>query len=346
VTSAGLDERLPPVAEADPAWLTDAATFRREIAERCRPVILRGAFRDWPVVRAAADSPAALRTYLARLAGQRPAQAFVAEADIAGRYFYADGGKGFNFQRVDLDLLTAVDRILESAAAPGSPSIYVGSLPTDVYLPGFVAENQTPLVPAGVEPRIWIGTGSNVSCHYDTFENIACVVAGQRRFTLYPPDAIGDLYVGPIDNTLAGAPVSMADGAPAGDPRYPRFAAARAKGLVAELQPGDALYLPKLWWHQVEATAPVNVLVNYWWDAFQAGPDAPFLSMLLSMITIAERPAAEREAWRAFFDHYVFRPDGHPLAHVPEEQHGTLGPLAQGNYGRIRARVMQALRNV
>ena len=199
---------------------------------------------------------------------------------------------------------------------------------------------------AGLNPRIWIGTGSNVSCHYDTFENIACVVAGRRRFTLYPPDAIGDLYVGPIDNTMAGAPVSMADGAPPGDPRYPRFAAARATGLVAELDPGDALYLPKLWWHRVEATAPVNVLVNYWWDAFQAGPDAPFLSMLLAMITIAERPAAERDAWRAFFDHYVFRPEGHPLRHLPEETHGILGPLGGGNYGRIRARVMQALRNM
>jgi hypothetical protein len=65
--------------------------------------------------------------------------------------------------------------------------------------------------------------------------------------------------------------------------------------------------------------------------------------MLLSMITIAERPLAERRAWKALFDHYVFREQGHPLAHLPEAQHGMLGPLKQ-NYGRIRARVMQLLR--
>ena len=33
----------------------------------------------------------------------------------------------------------------------------------------------------------------------------------------------------------------------------------------------------------------------------------------------AERPAPERAAWKAFFDHYVFRADGHPLRHLPAE---------------------------
>jgi hypothetical protein len=66
--------------------------------------------------------------------------------------------------------------------------------------------------------------------------------------------------------------------------------------------------------------------------------------MMLAMIAIAERPREERDAWRAFFDHYVFRPQGHPLAHLREEQRGILGPLQPRNYGRIRAFVMQMLR--
>jgi hypothetical protein len=176
------------------------------------------------------------------------------------------------------------------------------------------------------------------------FDNLACAVAGPRRFTLYPPDAIGNLYVGPIDHTMAGQPVALAVGAGAGDPRFPRFEAIRTQALVAELEPGDALYLPKLWWHQVEAEGSFNMLVNYWWDAFSAGPDAPYTTMMLAMIAIAERPDVERAAWRAFFDHYVFRPDGHPLAHLPDDKHGVLGPLRSGNYGRIRAMVMRLLR--
>ncbi|WP_235522710.1 cupin-like domain-containing protein, partial [Caulobacter sp. Root342] len=183
-----------------------------------------------------------------------------------------------------------------------------------------------------------------VACHYDTYDNLACVVAGRRRFTLFPPQAIADLYVGPIDHTLAGQPTSLAASAAPGDPRYPRFPAAAAEARVVELEAGDALYLPKLWWHQVEALEPRNLLVNYWWDGFAAGPDAPYTTMMLAMIAIAERPWAERQAWRAFFDHYVFRPDGHPLAHLPAERHGLLGPLANGAYGRIRATIMRMLR--
>jgi len=42
----------------------------------------------------------------------------------------------------------------------------------------------------------------------------------------------------------------------------------------------------------------------------------------------------------------VFRPDGHPLAHLPDERHGILGALGAGNYGRIRATIMRLLRGI
>ncbi len=332
-----------PVDEVDAGALLDEHRFRCEVRESCRPAVARGAFRNWPVVRAASASRAELSAYLRRFAASARAEAFVGDPIIAGRYAYTDNLDGFNFERVEIDLVGALDRILASAAVPGSPTVYVGSLETEVHLPGFAAENQVPAIPRSVGPRIWIGNASNVSCHNDTFDNIACVVAGRRRFTLYPPEALADLYVGPIDFTMAGRPVSLAAGSDPGDPRYPKFERWRGNALVAELEPGDALYLPKLWWHQVEATEPFNVLVNYWWDAFSQGPDAPNLTMMLAMIAIAERPAAERAAWRALFDHYVFRPDGHPLEHLSSERHGMLGPV-RNNYGRIRAIVMQALR--
>jgi hypothetical protein len=143
---------------------------------------------------------------------------------------------------------------------------------------------------------------------------------------------------------MAGQPVSLAASSSVpDDARYPLFQQVRDQALVADLLPGDALYLPKLWWHQVESTAPFNGLVNYWWDAFSAGPDAPYTTLLMSMIAIAERPPEERDAWKALFDHYVFRVNGHPLAHLPAEHHGLLGPLKH-NYGRIRARVLHLLR--
>jgi hypothetical protein len=232
--------------------------------------------------------------------------------------------------------------IVATHGQTGQPTMYVGSVPMNEFLPGFADQNVLQVLAAHIAPRIWLGHPSNVSAHFDSYDNVACVVAGARRFTLYPPEAIEGLYVGPLDNTMAGQPVSLAASAPQDDDKYPLFGKIREQALCAELKPGDGIYIPKLWWHQIESTASFNGLVNYWWDAF-AGADAPYTGLLLSMIAIAERPPRERQAWKAFFDHYVFRSHGHPLAHLPAEQHGMLGPL-KDNYAKIRAIVMHRLR--
>jgi hypothetical protein len=321
--------------------------FQGEVVAGCQPVIVRGLVTDWPVVQAGHASPAHLKDYLAAFDAGGRVEAYLGNPAIGGKYYYAPDLKGFNFERRMLTLPEALQIMAESLDRAEAPSVYVGSVPTGDSLPGFAAANPMPLLAQSPSPRIWLGTRSNVSCHHDTFDNLACVIAGRRRFTLFAPELIGKLYVGPIDNTMAGAPVSLAasaDGAESGT--FPLFEEIRSQALRVELEAGDALYLPKLWWHKVESLAPFNGLVNYWWDAFSSGPDAPYTSMLLAMIAIAERPPAERQAWKAFFDHYVFRPNGHPLAHLPPEQHGLLGPLKPENYARLRARVMHMLRGV
>jgi hypothetical protein len=272
------------------------------------------------------------------------AEVFVGERRIAGKYYYTADLQGFNFERRQMRFADAMGKIVATCGDATEPSMYVGSLPIDSYLPGFAQHNTLRILDQRVEPRIWVGHASNVSAHYDTFDNVACVVAGTRLVTLFAPQTIDRLYVGPLDHTMAGQPVSLAASAPEDDERFPRFREVKDQALVAELHAGDAIYIPKLWWHQIEATDEFNVLVNYWWDAFSIGPDAPSTGLLLSMITIAERPLAERQAWKAFFDHYVFRTNGHPLAHLPESQHGILGPLKPHNYGRIRSRIMHLLR--
>lgn len=316
--------------------------FQQQVVEAARPTVLRALVADWPVVKAAQESPRGLRDYLARFDGGAQVEAFFGDPAIRGKYYYNPGLQGFNFERRMMQLIDAVDAILGAVEQPGAQSVYVGSMPANECLPGFAADNPMPLVTSGGGPRIWLGTPSNISAHYDTFDNLACVVAGRRRFTLYAPDLISKLYVGPIDNTMSGPPVSLAASSGAEGP-FPLFEQIKDQAQTVELEAGDALYLPKLWWHQVESLAPCNGLVNYWWDATSSGPDSPYTALLLSMITIAERPAAERQAWKAFFDHYVFRSQGHPLAHLPPQQHGLLGPL-KDNYAKIRARVMSLLR--
>ncbi|WP_322963631.1 cupin-like domain-containing protein [Sphingomonas fuzhouensis] len=326
--------------EIDRTALEGHDAFRRLVAERCQPVVIRSAVAEWPLARIAASGGDALATYLARFDTGRQVEAFVGDAAIAGRYDYSDDLSGFNFRRQTMPLREAVARV---TAESGTETLYIGSLPMAAALSGLAEDNRLPFAPPGVSPLIWIGHASSIACHYDMMDNIACVVAGRRTFTLYPPDAIGDLYVGPIDHNMAGQPIALAAGAAPGDPRYPRFEQARDRAITVELSAGDALYMPKLWWHGVEATGAVNILVNYWWDAFPVGPDQPFPTLLLAMSAIAARPPAERAAWRAWFDHYVFRPGGHPLAHLPDERHGILSEGPE-NRKMIRAHAMRMLR--
>ncbi len=330
--------------EIDGKDLTSEAHFLSEVVEPCRPVVLRGLVSAWPAVHSATRSPMDLQDYLTRFDNGREIEIFVGDAAIDGKYYYTEDLKGFNFTRRRMRFREALAAIVAERTDAGAPTLYLGSVPVNEYLPGFAAQNVLQVLPAHVAPRIWLGHAAKVSAHFDAYDNIACVVAGRRRFTLYSPQSIANLYVGPIDHTMAGQPVSLAAAAPPDDEKYPRFRAEREQAQSAELLPGDALYIPKLWWHQIESLSAFNGLINYWWDASAAGPDAPYTSLLLSMIAIAERPAAERAAWKAFFDHYVFRSDGHPLKHLPAEQHGMLGPLKPDNYAKIRAIVMHRLR--
>ena len=324
--------------------LAGPGEFLRQVAQPCAPVILRGLVSDWPAVTRAARSPASFDDYVSQFDAGKVAEAFIGEPHIAGKYFYSDDLERFNFARERMPFGDALGRIVATSGLTDQRSMYLGSLPIDDYLPGFGAENSLSIIDGAIPARIWVGHASNVSAHYDSLDNLACVVAGERCFTLFSPQITSHLYMGPIDFTMAGQPVSLAASSPPNDERFPLFREAKNQALVAELCAGDAIYIPKLWWHQVEATSAFNVLVNYWWDAF-ATEDAPSIGLLLSMITIAERPLEERLAWKAFFDHYVFRSTGHPLAHLPEHQRGVLGPLQPYNYDKLRARVMHLLRN-
>jgi hypothetical protein len=73
--------------------------------------------------------------------------------------------------------------------------------------------------------------------------------------------------MGPAHPTPAGTPVSMVHVTAPDLDRFPRFASALEAGEEAELNPGDAIFIPKDWFHHVEALEPFNMLVNYWWDA-------------------------------------------------------------------------------
>jgi hypothetical protein len=195
-------------------------------------------------------------------------------------------------------------RAQESRADDPPPLYYVASLPFDYCLPGLRAGNELDFRSHGVDPppSIWIGNRTIASCHYDAPNNIACVAVGRRRFTLFPPEQIFNLYPGPLEPTPGGQAVSTVDFRQPDFTRFPRFREALAAGMSAELEPGDAVYVPSMCWHHVEGLSAFNALVNYWWSSAPAYIPTAMNALLHAMWTVRHFP--EREpCWYDWLSH-------------------------------------------
>ena len=321
----------------------DIATFQNEILPQNQPAILRGLATRWPAVEAALTSNRALSEYICRFDRGNPVETLIGDPSIKGRFFYRDGLRDLNFERRSERISTTVKRLIDLMGEAEPPALFVQSASLPDCLPEFARENAIDLVAGSVVPRIWIGNSVTVTTHYDLSDNIACVVGGRRRFTFFPPEEIANLYVGPIHFTLAGQPVSMVSLDEPDFVRYPRFEQALAAAQVAELEPGDAVYIPYFWWHHVKSLERFNVLVNYWWNDSAPGFASPYDCLLHGFLALRHLPANQRAAWRAAFDHYVFQTAGDPVAHLPADNRGALGAMTPELAAQIKAGLLRRL---
>lgn len=313
------------------------------LCAQIRPVVLRGLVAHWPAVVAARESDKAIADYLCREPATRPVGAIAAAPAEQGRFFYTDDLTRLNFVRGSGRLETFLADLLSAAAMSNPPAMAVQSEDIASLLPTFAQDNRLDLLPE-IPPRIWIGNRIQVATHYDAKENIACCVAGRRRFTLYPPDQIANLYPGPFELTPAGTPVSMVDPAAPDLTRYPRYADAARHARITTLDPGDAVYIPYGWWHGVESLDPVSILVNYWWAPGQPeGIGSPYDALLHALLAFKHLAPDQRDVWRGMLEHYVFEQDGDPAAHLPDHAKGIIGPPSPAKFAQMRDLIRQAL---
>ena len=288
----------------------DPRAFREEIVKRYEPAVLRDVVADWPAVRAARESPALFCTYLAERDSGAEVDVLRTPPRAKGRIFYNDALTGFNYDRERLPISQVLERIVRYAALANPPAVAAQSAPIAECLPAFAGENRLALLAPSVAPRIWLGSAVVTPAHFDESSNVACVVAGRRRFTLLPPAQVANLYIGPLDLAPTGTPISLVSFREPDFARFPRFREALAHAQVAELGPGDAIYIPPLWWHHVESLERLNALVNYWWKGAPDAPaDAPsaFAALHQSVKTFEHASPEQRAAWDALFGHFVFR---------------------------------------
>lgn len=335
---------LADVARVAERPAVDAGTFAQEVAGQYRPVILRGQVRHWAAVRAGRGGDRAMAEYLAGFGGGRPLEVMIGAPEIDGRFFYNDDLSGFNFHRQQVPIGQLLAELLSFAerdvARPHA--LYANAATAPEHLPGWDRDNALNLPTGDAPARLWIGNATRVATHYDQSSNIACVVHGRRRFLLFPPDQLPNLYIGPLDQTMAGPPSSMVDPDVPDLTRYPRFAEAMRHAQVAELEPGDAIFVPAIWWHHVRAFDRLNVLVNYWWS--MEATSSPFGALVHALMSVRDLPPPEKAAWRCWFDHYVFGEQAENVAaHLPESARGILGTASPQRTDRLRAFLVRML---
>ena len=331
-----------------PEWhQVDDKMLNEEIIPQYRPAVLRGFVKRWPVVQHGLRSPESVCQYLKTFDNGSVVNAIMTRPEVKGRIFYNEDMSGFNFIRNRLPISAVADQLLKYTAGPNPPSVAVLSASIVDCLPGFADENVLTALDKSVSPRIWMGNTITIPAHMDEPNNIACVVSGKRRFTLFPPDQVSNLYIGPLEFTPAGAPISMVSPFDPDFERFPRYRDALAAAQVAELEPGDALYIPAVWWHQVESVGKINILINYWWGRSGAAgrTNGPVDCLLHCLLNMKELPPETRQAWGAIFNHYVFQARGDHFEHIPGKNLGILGPLTAQQREELRAGLIGKLQS-
>jgi len=330
-----------------------AARFDTEFIPAHRPVVLRGLGANWPAVAVAvaavaAQGPLALARYLHGFTRGTEVEAWIGSPAAPGRFGYAPGLTGFDFARQTMPIGHLFAAMMQSQDDPTVPPIYAGALNLAKHFPGLAEHTPLPLLANHPDRLVslWIGNGSRTPAHWDLAHNLAITIAGTRRFLLFPPDQLPNLYVGPLELTPAGQPISLVDPHAPDFDRFPRYREALAHAEIADLAPGDALYVPSMWWHHVETPGRFGAQINVWWRDAAAHMVTPLYTLMHALLTMRDLPAPERGTWKGMFDYYVFRTGPDPAGHLPEAARGMLGPITPEIAGRIRAVIAASVEDV
>lgn len=305
-----------PVEAVDPADISEVRTrIRRGVA----PFVARGLVARWPAVIKAREGMAALAAYLSDLDNGRPATVLNASPHIKGRFGYTPDLEALNFSRSEQTLSEFMAGLLRLSAHPLPPGLYLQSAPAADHAPDFAAQNPMPLLPAEVMPRLWIGNATRAALHNDHDLNLACVVAGRRHFLLFPPDEVDNLYIGSLSHTPSGRPISVANLDAPDYEAFPRLRQAFERAQAVTLEPGDVLFIPRYWWHQVTAEGPVGMLVNFWWGAYASPLENPAIAFNQALACLAGLSEADRAYWQKMFHRHIADPRPEDFAHLPPE---------------------------
>jgi hypothetical protein len=228
---------LPVIAEVPRTGPLDAAAFRARAAQGL-PFLMTGLVGRWPL---AALTPQTLRERFSHL----PVRARV--GDYINTAFAPDRAMQDMAMRDYLDLVAAGTHALP----PYLGNLELRELNSLCHWPAYF-DKPGP-------PRFWIGPAGTVTplhCDYD--DNIFAQIWGSKRIFLSPPHHHEFLYPREANAILFGSPFDPEA------PDFDRFPLARQACLIEiVVEPGDLLYVPAGWYHQVRALT-FSLSANRW----------------------------------------------------------------------------------
>lgn len=205
----------------------DAAAFQARAAAGL-PFLITGVVRRWPIVDL--DLATLDADY-----GHLPVRARV------GDYVHTAFAPDRAMQDMTLREYLALSRPLEAGLPPYVGNLALRELNRLCHWPAYF-DKMGP-------PRFWIGPARTITplhCDYD--DNLFAQLWGEKRIFLAPPHHGDLLYAREANPLLFGSPVDPEA------PDYARFPLARQAALVELIvRPGDMLYVPAGWFHQVRA---------------------------------------------------------------------------------------------
>jgi hypothetical protein len=206
-----------------------------------RPVILQGEMADWPALTRWTPE------YLQAAIGARPVE--YQGGRLLDRQF--EMHKDAHRREAPFDFF--LDQILQPGAANDAyitaynsernASAFSALHPDQRFLEKFLDRGAA--APHGM---MWIGPGGTVtSLHHDLTNNFIAQVVGRKRIKLAPAADVGKLY----NHRHVFSEITDLEDPSVDLSRYPRLAALRIYDVL--LQPGEILFVPLGWWHQVKA---------------------------------------------------------------------------------------------
>ncbi|KFA88625.1 cupin-like domain-containing protein [Archangium violaceum] len=232
--------------------------FIREYLEPRRPVIISGWMSEWPAM-----SKWSLG-YFREAFGTREVNTMV-DLPSEGTFFSRKLQPHARRQSLAafVDLIESRERTRPCYLNAVRVESMEG-LASDVPFPRFGPEQ------GSTKSLLWLGSeGTRLTFHFDFMDNFLAQVMGEKRLLLASPEDSASMY--PSFDNLSESMVDVE----APDPSaWPRFAHARV--LEGILRPGDMIFMPRVWWHEVRSLSP-SISVNYWWSPTQPSDYLPVL---------------------------------------------------------------------